>query len=396
VPQYWLLWISESWLPSAGAWLLLALVLSLCIPAVILMPRRRLADVARRDPTPERWPRVSVIIAARDEGQRIGQALASHLASDYPDLEVVLANDRSTDATGSIAAELAARDSRLRIITITELPDGWLGKTHAMSLAAKAASGEWLLFTDGDVLFEPGALRLSMQHALVRRCDHFCLLPSMETDGWMERVLVSFFAMLFTFGSVPWLRNLRVPHAYYGVGAFNLVRRAAYDSVGGHDPIRLDVLDDVKLGKLLFRHRIPADWMVAGPLVRVRWQDSAWGVIRGLEKNAFASMGYSVVRLTVFSVLYLCVFVLPWVWAIVGRFEVAIASTITLVVLHFTLGRMASLFGGSWSVMPGLTPGALGVLAAFWRSAFLTLRRRGIVWRETFYPLDRLRREMYR
>ena len=133
----------------------------------------------------------------------------------------------------------------------------------------------------------------------------------METAGWMECVLTSFFAMAFSFGTYSWLRTTRFPSAYYGVGAFNLVRRSTYEAVGGFEPIRLDVMDDVHLGRLLRDHGAKADLLVAGNAVRVRWQDSAWGVIRGLEKNAFASCQYSVARLIGFSLFYATVFFAP-------------------------------------------------------------------------------------
>lgn len=339
---------------------------------------------------------VSVVIAARDEEQRIGDTLTGLLASDYPRLEIVLANDRSTDRTAEIAASIAAKDERLRVVTIDYVPDGWLGKTNAMTRATKLASGEFLLFTDGDIQFSPDAIRLAMRYTLGQQLDHFCLFPSMETEGWTERVLVSFFAMLFAFGTQPWLRRLWFPSAYYGIGAFNLVRRSAYDAAGGHEQIRLDILDDVKLGKLLFRQRASADCLVARDAVRVRWQASAWGVIRGLEKNAFASMSYSLTKMLGFSVFFVLVFYVPLVAPLLVPFESLQGFLAILILLHLTFGRLSVAFGGSVTVTPGLLIGAAGVLFAFWRSAFLTLRQGGVNWRDTFYSLKDLRAGEYR
>ncbi|MBI1314972.1 glycosyltransferase [bacterium] len=366
------------------------------LPALLLMPRRTLRRFAERCPEPEAWPSLSVIIAARDEESKIGVTLERLLSSDYPSLEIILANDRSRDRTGEIAAAIAERDSRLRVLTIDVLPDGWLGKTHALQLAAHQATGEYLLFSDGDIMFAPDALRLSLQYAVAKQLDHFCLMPSMETESWPECVLVSFFAMLFAFGTQPWFRRLRLPHAYYGVGAFNLVRRDTYERLGGHEPIRLDVLDDVKLGKLFFVNGASADYLVAGDAVTVRWQNSAWGVIRGLEKNAFAGCQYSLPKLLGFSLFYIAVFHAPWLAAALLPLKLSVGFLATLLLLHLTFARLALTFGGSLSVTPALLPGSLGVLFAFWRSAILTLRQKGVRWRDTFYPLDQLRAAVYR
>lgn len=372
-------------------WATFAVAAFFSLPALLLMPRRTLRRFAAECPEPDVWPSVSVIIAARDEESKIGATLERLLASDYSSLEIVLANDRSRDQTGQIAASIAERDARVRIITIESLPAGWLGKTHAMQLAAQQATGEYLLFTDGDIMFSPDALRQSLRYTLAKQLDHFCLMPSMETESWPECVLVSFFAMLFAFGTQPWFRRLRLPNAYYGVGAFNLVRRATYEQLGGHEPIRLDVLDDVKLGKLFFLNGASADYLVAEDAVTVRWQNSAWGVIRGLEKNAFAGVQYSVPRLIAFTLLFAAVFHAPWLAAVLLPLNLAVGFVATLLLLHVTYARLAVTFGGSSTVTPALLAGSLGVLFAFWRSAFLTLRQNGIRWRDTFYPLDELR-----
>lgn len=379
-----------------AGWLLFVVVLFYAGPSLVLMPSRTLRRFAHRSNDLTDCPMVSVVIAARDEEQRIGDTLTSLLASDYPSLEVILANDRSTDRTAEIAASIATKDERLRVVTIDHVPDGWLGKTNAMTQAAKLATGEFLLFTDGDIQFSPDAIRLSMRYTIDRKLDHFCLFPSMETEGLSERVLVSFFAMLFAFGTQPWLRRLRFPSAYYGIGAFNLVRRSAYDTAGGHSQIRLDILDDVKLGKLLFRQRASADYLVAQDAVRVRWQSSAWGVIRGLEKNAFASMSYSLIKMLVFSAFFVLVFYVPLVASILVPLESSHGFLAILILLHLTFGRLSVAFGGSVTVMPCLLVGAAGVLFAFWRSAVLTLRQGGVTWRDTFYSLKELRAGEYR
>jgi cellulose synthase/poly-beta-1,6-N-acetylglucosamine synthase-like glycosyltransferase len=110
-------------------------------------------------PGEKAWPKLSLLVACRDEAANVRAALSSVLAQDYPALEVVAVDDRSGDATGAILDELAAQHPMLRVVHVTSLPEGWLGKTHALARASEAATGELLLFTDADVVFAPGALR---------------------------------------------------------------------------------------------------------------------------------------------------------------------------------------------------------------------------------------------
>lgn len=379
----------------AAGWLLFALISFHALPAILWLPFRTVSRMTAELPDPDEWPLVSIIVAARDEEARVEEALRGLLASDYPRLEILFANDRSTDSTGEIADRLAAGASRLTVLHITELPDGWLGKTNAMSCAAKQARGDWLLFTDADILIEPDTLRPVICFAQNRQLDHFCLLPSMETASWLECVLTSFFAMAFSFGTYPWLRATSFPSAYYGVGAFNLVRRSAYEAAGGFEPIRLDVMDDVNLGRLLRDHGARADLLVAGNSVRVRWQDSAWGVIRGLEKNAFASCRYSVPRLIGFTLFYSTVFFGPIVAALLLDPVIGSGFIASLALLVVSFSILSWRFGGSLLAGPWLPVGALAVLLAFWRSALITIRQGGVRWRDTFYSLESLRKSVY-
>ena len=129
-------------------------------------------------------------VTAKDEGDRIADCLASLLASDYPDLELIAVNDRSQDTTGQEIDRLAATDTRTRAVHIEELPHDWLGKNHAMWQGASQARGDWILFTDGDVLYQPDTISLAVSWALKQRLDHLAIIPSMLTGGYLETALV--------------------------------------------------------------------------------------------------------------------------------------------------------------------------------------------------------------
>ena len=366
------------------------------VPMWLIVSCWRLKLLAARLPAPAAWPVVSLIVPARDEGAKIEQALKSLLAIDYPGLEIIAIDDRSQDATGAIMDQLAAEDARLRVIHVAELPTGWLGKNNAMHRGAQIAGGEWLLFTDGDVLFAPETLRLAISYVQHRRLDHLCMNPGMIPGGYWENALTACFAMLFFAAIKAWLIPTRWKGAYCGIGAFNLVRAAVYGDVGGFERLRLDVLDDVNLGRLV-KHAGYRQQLLAGDdLIRVRWQNSFWGVIRGLEKNSFAALHYSLGELIRSTLLLLVVFCTPYAGFFFWQQPAAWGYLSSVALLHLTYGYLAARSGTGLRIAPVLPAMFLTFIFVLWRSAIITLKQGGVRWRDTFYPLEELRRNQLR
>lgn len=381
-----------TWVIPAVGWFVFGIWCLYLLPLWPDLRNRWLTLRAAKLSSPAEWPLLTVVVPARDEGAKVEPCLQSLLASDYPRLQIITLDDRSRDETGNVMDRLAARDNRLTVIHVHELPDGWLGKNHAMHLGAAAAGeSDWLLFTDGDVIYEPEALKLAVKYASARQLDHLCLNPQFESGGYWENVLQSYFGFLFLGAARPWLIPTAFKRAYIGIGAFNLVRRTTYEAVGGHSRIRLDVMDDVHLGKLVKYSGYRQDLLFAGSLVRVRWQDSFWGVIRGLEKNGFASLGYSLPFLIAITFYVLFVVATPYVAVCCLRDWRILPYVLTLLLTHVTYGTMSAKFGGGWSVAPMLPIGSFLLMFAFWRSAVITLRQGGVRWRDTFYSLENLR-----
>ncbi|MBI5758314.1 MAG: glycosyltransferase [Planctomycetales bacterium] len=342
------------------------------------------------------WPSVTVIVAARDEAAKIEESLRSLLASDYPRMQLIAVDDRSNDATGSIMDRVAVDDERLRIVHVRELPAGWLGKCHAMHLAAQQANGDFMLFTDGDILHAPDTLRRTVAYMEEHRVDHLCLFADFIPGGYWENALNAFFAFVFFAATKPWLVSTRMKFAYVGVGAFNLVRTTAYQAIGGHVPIRLDILDDVKLGKLVKDHGYQQAVLMSGDLLRVKWQASLMGSIRGLEKNAFAGAEYSLTRLALATGGVTFLVFAPYVFAILAPGNSRWGFVAALLTLHATYGLIGWCWNVGFRITLGLPVATLLLLWSFWRSAVIVLRQGGVRWRDTFYPLDSLRENLYR
>jgi len=343
-------------LPAVLSWTaLLGLVGAALLLARGHLRLKRLADC--EPASGDRLPSVSVAIPARDEERDLEAALRSVLALDYPALEVLVVNDRSTDGTGAILDRLAAAEPRLTAIHVEELPSGWLGKTHAQYVAVGQSSGEFLLFTDADVV-----------------------------------ALIGVFSVFFTLLFRPWKAPDPKSRAFIGIGAFSLVRREAYDRCGGHATVALRPDDDVKLGKVLKASGARQEMLLGKGFLSVEWYRSVRDLVRGLMKNAFAGIDYRPSLVLAGTLGQLVIFV----WPIAGLFwsggwELAAnAASVALALLLFSASTRAT-GGRAW---PGLLyPLALAIFIYIpWRSMVLALARGGIEWRGTLYPLEELKR----
>ncbi len=376
-------------------WLIFVFWVAGVAPSLISLLWRPLDSVVAALKPPVDWPKVSIIVPARDEAAKIEAAMRSKLALDYPNFELIAVDDRSRDATGAILDRLAAEDPRLVVIHLDALPEGWLGKSHAMHVAAARALGDYLLFTDADVFFATDILRKAVTACEGGSLDHLTLAPHLECSGFFEQVLHAYFFVLLCIGAQPWLVRTPFRMSYLGMGAFNLVRRSAYEHCGGHAAIRLDVLDDVKLGKLIKHSGLKQDALDAGGGLSVQWQDSFFGVIRGLEKNGFAIFEYSLVKLVGYSLVVVLFNLFPYAAILIWPDLRGSGWLASVLFLHAATAVTARMLGSSAVVSLGLPVAILALLYTMWRSAYLTLKRQGVRWRDTFYPLSVLRENVY-
>jgi glycosyltransferase involved in cell wall biosynthesis len=358
-----------------------------------------IADVSlpEWDRTPPGKPRVSIIVPARNEADKIEEPLTQLLNLDYQNYEVIAVNDRSTDRTGEIMDRVAsspAAHQRLRAVHINELPSGWLGKTHAMWMAGQQASGDWLLFTDADVFLEPQTLRRALAYAEESHADHLVVFPQMIMKHPGERMMIAFFQTLFVFGHRPWKVADPRTKDHMGVGAFNLVRRSVYEAIGTYKKLRMEVVDDMKLGKVLKNAGYAQRVTFGGSLVSIHWAQGTFGVVNNLTKNFFAILSFQWWRAVLSSFALVFLNLGPFLGVCLAHGWARLPYSVALLCMFGIYAGMSM----KSSIPPYyfvLHPISTALFAyTVLRSMAVTLGRGGVVWRGTFYPLDELRRGM--
>jgi glycosyltransferase involved in cell wall biosynthesis len=370
--------------------------LAVVVPFVLLVRNRDAIPKLPASTESVTLPRLSVVVPARDEASSIARAVGSLLAQDYPDLEIIVVDDRSSDGTSAIVRDLATRDPRVQALRVDDLPAGWLGKNHALWRGADRASGEWLLFSDADVVFAQGALRRALAYATVEGLDHLTLAPRLVARGLALRAFVAFFGYAFIALWGAYMANDSKSKRGVGIGAFNLVRRSAYDGIGTMRALSLRPDDDIRLGRRLrafgYRQRV----LNGNELLSVEWYPSLRAAISGLEKSMYSSLEYRVVD-AIGVILYLGA---TMVWPFAGVVVLGGIDRVLLgVVIACLVAGLLETYRQSMSLR--LTPSALAVALllpfsaacfawAIARSVYLA-ETRGVRWRGTTYPLSLLR-----
>jgi len=349
-------------------------------------------DLPRRDL--ERFPKVSIVVPACNEGETIGPALKTLSALDYPDLELIVVNDRSTDQTGAVIDQAAALDPRIIAVHNEELPEGWLGKVHALHLGQKASSGDWILFTDADVHLAPDALKRTVGYAQSEGLDHLPVCPDLSGRSALANGCIANFHMHLMF--------LVSPAAVYdpnkpdgvGVGGFNLVRRATLEASHGFEWLRLEVADDFALGALLKAAGGRCQLVYGNAIAQVEWYPSMGAMIRGFEKNAYGILAHysplkAVVKLVAMGApVVLPVAALPWTaWHPLGWVAALMPLTACWVVGWFMARRIGWPYH-RFVLAPLTTP---MLWFSLLNGLLKTWQRGGIDWRGTLYSIDELR-----
>lgn len=350
---------------------------------------RQIPDLEPLDEAPS--GSVAAIVAVRDDATAVGATVDRLLAQEHVDLRVVAVDDRSADGTGDVLAARAERDARVEVVRIDSLPDGWLGKCHACWRGAERAREssdpppDWLLFLDADSRLAPEAIARAVRVAERTGAAHVCLLPQLTEQTIAGRAVTLAMCVGLLLQATGVERDR--PGAYMGVGAFNLVRRDAYLAVGGHERLRLEVVEDVALARLLRAAGHRARIRFAVESFEVTWITTLPSVFRLLAKNYFAIFRFETLRfLAIWSAG-----ALSWCLAVLTPFGLAglagLAACTVPVALRYRWGPAHAL------LVPLAVPVVLAVMAF---SAARTLVQGGVTWRGTFYPLALLKRSTSR
>lgn len=341
---------------------------------------------AERHEDGPRWPRLSVLVAAKDEENNIEACLTGLLRQDYPDLELIAVDDRSSDRTGQIIDTIAARDARVKAVHVHELPAGWGGKNHAMYVGMRQATGEYLCFTDADCRYHAaGLLRAGVRYAVAEQVDFLSVLPELEARTFWERIVQPPAGAIMVFWFSPERVNNPASDCAYANGAFMLLTRAAYEKMGGHEGARGLIHEDMHLARQAKRAGLRLRVLRGSGMYSVRMYVGLGEIWRGWTRIFYGCFG-TWARLIV-SAIFLSVFSLfPWIALLSAPFfgKIGVAALLAVAAQQSVLRRFYRLCAmpANWALTYPL--GAALCLAMIC-DAMTRMGGRGINWRGTAY-----------
>jgi glycosyltransferase involved in cell wall biosynthesis len=345
-------------------------------------------DLSRAELQPTNNPPfVSIVVPARNEERSIGKAVSSFCTQDYPHLEILVVDDRSTDATRNILAELQNRFSNLKVIDGQDPPEGWLGKPHALEIGRKEAKGQWLLFVDADVVYAPDLLRRAIDYVLREEADMLFLAPNFTTKSVMEAVLMSniYFVAATAFPAYL-VTHSKSKRFAGGGGVFNLVNRDALTACGAFESIKDAVVDDVALGYKVKAAGYRLAGAMAGSLIRIRMYHSALETVQGFTKNIYPLARQLPWILPIPFVGGFLLTLLPYYAFSDGLLAgfIRVPAAISLIFAHLVFGCISLFFKQPWYIAFFNPLREVGWWWIMLRS-LVVYHRKGIVWRGRSY-----------
>ncbi len=344
--------------------------------------------IAAREPDAS-LPMLSIIVPARNEERQIERCVRSLLAQRYPNFEVIVVDDESSDATPRILSRIAAEDTRLRVVPGEPLPQGWVGKPWALAQGERIARGAWMLCTDADTVHEPFAASSAVQAAQDRGADAFSLLTLQETKSLAERALLPsiLWVIIVAVGPLDAINDPRKPAAMFN-GQYLLLSRALYEATGGHELVANEIAEDLELARRLKsagRFRINVAWT---DLVSTRMYRSFGEIWSGFVKNFWIGVRERTTeRVAGFVGLVLVSPVTPLLaialfasrqWALAAIVLASLASTTAVAEVGMRRARFPA-GSGLWF------PAALSLLPAILATSVVRGACGGIEWRGRRY-----------
>jgi len=380
----------------------LVLLVWMARAATVYSSRTR-GPVLSAETIPDAGPQglVSVVVPAKDEESNIEPALETLLAQDYPDLEIIVVDDRSTDGTAKIVRRVAERDARVRLVQVTDLPEGWFGKPHAMHVGAAEARGRWLLFVDADCRQAPHSVRAGVHFLADAAGDVLSLWPVLEMHGFWENTVQPVAGSVLAAWFRPGWVNDPNRRTAFANGQYILMRRETYDAVGGHEAVRSEMVEDIAMARLVkgAGHRLLN--AVGRDLFTTRMYDSLGAMYRGWAR--IYSGGFKRPGLLLAVMAATCTFTLvpymalagsaaavaagvrdAWVLVTLGLAGAALVFLLITMRRFFQLGR-----ANPWSLV--FYPMAVVLVLVFEAGAMVrALGLAGVTWRGTTYKGGRV------
>ena len=347
---------------------------------------------------------VSIIVPARNESENIRPCLASLLALDYPRLEVIVVDDRSTDDTADLIRHMARADDRLRLVQVEELPEGWTGKTHALHCGVGHAKGTWLLFVDADTTLHRQNLRVLLQYASEEKADLVSLIPGQRYDSFWEKIVQPVAGLLLLiYYWLPKVNSAAYPTHAFANGQYILIRRRAYLEQGGHQAVRAELLEDIALARRVKAAKGELRVVMTPELTITRMYTSLWEIVRGWSRIFYAAVPGRAWRLLV-SVVFLSAFhISGYVIALAAGIALGCGATgpLTWTALGLGLGHVAGVslvmsrlyrFGHTPLKYILGYPLACGVMVTVLCRAYYLSYTHRVTWRDTTYGPEMLRK----
>ncbi|MBA3662114.1 MAG: glycosyltransferase [Gammaproteobacteria bacterium] len=336
-------------------------------------------------------PSVSIIFSALNEEATLETAARSLLNLNYPKMEIIAINDRSTDATPHILSNLAEQYGHLKVYHIQQLPENWLGKNHALHFAAEKAQGEWLLFTDADVIVAPEILTKAVSFAIKNKLDHLTIYERhLRNNFWLKVILLGSY-ISYCMAFKPWRVSKPWSKKSIGHGAFNLVKKDVYQAVGGHRCIALSCLDDLMLGKIIKNKGYKQAIVTGGDWVKREWYQTGSDMIEGLKKNSFAFFNFSSLAVAANYLFAFIYYFLPLLMVIIFSGPLGWVNGLNIILTFIISIRVAIAFRMN-PFFAFLYPlSMVMILYIVLISLLSTYKNKGVIWRDTHYPLEKLK-----
>ncbi|MCE9646099.1 MAG: glycosyltransferase family 2 protein [Chloroflexi bacterium] len=347
-------------------------------------------------------PLISICIPARDEEQNIGRCVEAALAQDYPNIEVIVLDDRSADGTSEILRLLAARNDLLKIINGSDLPAGWAGKPHALFQASAAARGNWLCFVDADTFLESNCLSSCYAKALETKADLFTTMNRQLLGSFWEKVVMPLVMTALSVGFSP--RKVNDPGRRDAVanGQFILIKRSVYDAIGGHEKVKDQIVEDKAISELVKWNGYRLIVADGAQVLSTRMYTSLPAMWEGWTKNIYLGLrdhpamlllGAFGASLALIAAVFLPVWpVLGFLWLFNGGGWQAVvivlqAFGVWIFLLFVRAGVATKMNISAWYALT--TPLGAGVFAAMMlASAWKVLSGQGVTWRGRKYHSD--------